>query len=367
MPSAGTDWDVAVVGGGPAGAAAALSLRLHAPSLSVVLIEASRYDTPRVGEVLPAAARPLLAHLGIWEAFEAERFRPVHASAAAWGAPVPVENHFLFSARGHGWHLDRTRFDALLAHEAERRGSALRLGSALRRAVRDGDGWSLALADGARLGARVLIHATGRRWGFARPLGARLRGHDRLVGCIRHVSMHGDPDPRTLVEAVSDGWWYTAAVSDRLRIVAFMTDADLARERGLDRPGPWLDALAATRWVGRAAEGGEPHPEVAVRAAGSVRLDPAAGEGWLAAGDAACAFDPLSSLGISKALRSGIFAGYAAADLLRGDAGGLVRHDGLVRREFEGYRRAHMRTYAEETRWPGNPFWARRAAGTAPS
>ena len=42
--------DVVILGGGPAGAAAALSLRRHAPSLSVALVEQSNYDAPRVGE-----------------------------------------------------------------------------------------------------------------------------------------------------------------------------------------------------------------------------------------------------------------------------------------------------------------------------
>ena len=62
-------FDVAVVGGGPGGSATALALRAHAPSLSVALIEASRYESPRIGETLPPPARQMLEHLGVWEAF----------------------------------------------------------------------------------------------------------------------------------------------------------------------------------------------------------------------------------------------------------------------------------------------------------
>ncbi|MCI0487336.1 MAG: tryptophan 7-halogenase, partial [Blastocatellia bacterium] len=101
--------DVIILGGGPAGCATALSLRSHAPSLSVALIEASAYDRPRIGEVLPAIARTFLNHLRIWEAFETEGFQTVHSTSFVWGHPFRAENHFIYSMHGSGWHLDRRR------------------------------------------------------------------------------------------------------------------------------------------------------------------------------------------------------------------------------------------------------------------
>ncbi|MDQ3804329.1 MAG: NAD(P)/FAD-dependent oxidoreductase, partial [Acidobacteriota bacterium] len=87
-----------------------------------MLVEASAYDRPRAGEVLPAVARPLLDQLGVLKAFEDEGHRPAHSVAAAWGDALLRENHFIYSTRGSGWHLDRARFDAFLAREAARRG-----------------------------------------------------------------------------------------------------------------------------------------------------------------------------------------------------------------------------------------------------
>ena len=58
-------YDVLILGGGPAGCATALALRAQAPALAVGLIEASSYDQPRIGEVLPGVARVFLEHLGI--------------------------------------------------------------------------------------------------------------------------------------------------------------------------------------------------------------------------------------------------------------------------------------------------------------
>ncbi|HEX2188120.1 MAG TPA: monooxygenase, partial [Longimicrobiaceae bacterium] len=133
--------DVAVVGGGPGVSAAALSLRAHAPALSVALLEATRYEATRLGETLPPPARRLLEHLGAWDAFLAQGHGESHGTAAAWGAPTPRDNDFVFSARGVGWHLDRAAFDAMLAGRAEAAGAVVLRGARLAAAARSGREW----------------------------------------------------------------------------------------------------------------------------------------------------------------------------------------------------------------------------------
>jgi len=335
--------DVAIIGGGPAGCACALSLRAHAPALSVVLYEPSAYDTPRIGETLSPAARPLLEHLGVWTAFLAQHHREVHGTAAAWGAAQAIDNDFVFAARGSGWHLDRASFDAMLAREASHRGVAIR-----RETARDVD-------------ARFLVDATGASARFARQLGARVLDADTLLGFARFFDDDGRDDPRTFVESFADGWWYTAGLPNGRRIAACMTDADLARSLRLEEPEHWmraLDAMPRTRSLMRHARASGP---IVVRPSHSRVLDPVAGENWIAVGDAASTFDPLSSQGIVKALRSGIFASYAVGDALtRNDDTGLRRYRSFIRDEFDSYLTTRAKFYAEERRWEGREFWRRR-------
>jgi flavin-dependent dehydrogenase len=358
---AGDRFDVAIVGGGPAGCAAGLSLRAHAPGLSAVLIEASEHEGPRVGETLPPPARDLLAHLGVWTAFCRQGHAEVCGTAAAWGAPVPYENDFLFSTRGNGWHLDRAAFDAMLASEAEHRGVVRLRKTRVTRAGRQDGAWRLDLADGRKLKARFLVDATGPSATFARRAGARFVASDHMAGFVRFFEEPGGRDPRTLVEAFEHGWWYTAGLPGGLRIAACMTDADLARRLRLTDPESWSRRLAATERVSEALRDARPHGPVVVRATQSRRLEPAAGEGWLAVGDAASLLDPLSSSGITKALRSGVFASYAVGDLLaQGDDRGLERYRRYVVDELEAYSRLRARYYAEERRWPESDFWRRR-------
>jgi flavin-dependent dehydrogenase len=208
-----------------------------------------------------------------------------------------------------------------------------------------------------------VIDATGAGAAFGRRFAdARTVASDRLTGFVRFFRQPASPDPRTLVEAFADGWWYTAPLPDGGRVTACMTDSDLARGLRVDEPAAWDSLLAATApRVSAAMAGATAHGAPVVRAARSRRLLPPAGDGWIAVGDAASAFDPLSSQGILKALRSGIFAAYAAGDLLsKGDDAGMKRYPLFISREFAAYLRAREQYYAEERRWPESEFWRRR-------
>src|SRR5437867_11469256 len=98
--------DVAVIGGGPAGAAAALTLRRYT-GLRVVMIERSHYEKVRIGETVSPALQPLLDYLGVWDAFQEQGHAAAHGTAAAWGSSALEWHSFLVNGLGEGWHLDR--------------------------------------------------------------------------------------------------------------------------------------------------------------------------------------------------------------------------------------------------------------------
>jgi flavin-dependent dehydrogenase len=84
------------------------------------------------------------------------------------------------------------------------------------------------------------------------------------------------------------------------------------------------------------------------------------GESWLAVGDAAMTFDPLSSAGIFKGLRSGILASYAIADYFKNLPSGLDKFEAILAKEFEGYVNTRAEFYRQEKRWEDSGFWQRR-------
>jgi flavin-dependent dehydrogenase len=363
-------FDVVIIGGGPAGAATALSLVQHQPSLSIAILEGSRYERPRVGETLVPIAQPLLKQLGVWESFSKDNHVAAYGASSAWGGDELLDNEFIYYPHNLGWHLDRKRFDRMLADEAAERGVRLRTGCAVRDWQKSADGhWLLAVQGGdgpaSRIAARFIVDATGRRAVFARRQGARKELLDKLLGVFVFFRQLGEQpltDSYTLVEACEEGWWYSALIPDARIVVACMSDADIVKQHGLKSPPQWFAAMCKTRHIRGRLSRVEPLTRPAVQAAYSHRLDRVTGDGWLAAGDAATTFDPLSSQGIFKALRSGILASYAILDYFKGNRAGLERYAAAVMQEYTSYLETRLEYYGQERRWPDSPFWQRRHA-----
>ncbi len=375
---AGFDGDVAIAGGGPAGLAAALTL-LRYTRRRVVVVESSRYDGLRIGETAPPGVQALLVYLGAWERFLADRHRPALGTSAAWGGPAVAARDFLFTGQGTGWHLDRRRFDESLAEQVRAAGGELLTGTRIDGCRRERDGrWRLAVTapDGRRdaCTAGFLVDASGRRSALARRLGARRRGFDRLVGVavaceVPGGAAAGDGEAawhHTLIEACAEGWWYSAPLPAGRAIAVLMSDSDLVRGLRADRAAPWRRLLAATGPTRARLAGCRPLSAPRVLPAASQRLEPAAGRGWIAAGDAAVSFDPLSSSGIGHALASGIHAARAADQALTAAAAGgtetalLDGYDAQVAGIMSQYLRLRHHFYAVEERWAEQPFWRRR-------
>ena len=118
-----------------------------------------------------------------------------------------------------------------------------------------------------------------------------------------------------------------------------------------------LDGQASIGSAIRAIQRGAP---LRVVAAASARLCPPSGAGWMAAGDAAMAVDPLCGNGVGLALRSGMRV--AAAILAEEDASGAASagYDAEVSRAFTEYTAAWRWFYGCERRFPSSEFWRRR-------
>lgn len=350
--------DVLIVGAGPAGCAAALNL---APTRRVMLIDRRAEISTRVGESLPSAAGRLLADMGLLAEFHDQGHVPCHGQRSLWGGPAAVERDGLRDPYGPGWHLDRARFEGWLRDVARRRGALLTIPADLGGLSREGDGWRVALAGEARgeVQARLLIDAGGRLCPVARRQGLAPRADDRLACAWAHIPDNGREAGLTLIAADPDGWWYSAPLPAGRRIIAFHSDADLPAARKVHERAGLLARAAGVETLAPLLPVDDPGGLGGFTGANSAFLPVPGGPGWLACGDAAAAFDPLSSQGLFNALYTGLAAAETADRILSGQDAipDYLQRLGLIRQTY----RAHLSAwYGLERRWPDRPFWARR-------
>lgn len=365
-------YQVVIIGGGPAGTATALQLQ-RSGVRQVLIVEKGAYAESRVGESLPPGANVLLHQLGLREAFLAEQHLPVYGSRSIWGSEQWGYNDYLTQKHGYGWHLDRRRFDEFLARQAQAAGAELRVGLKFLNAEAKGDGFCLNLenAQGGqeKVEARFVVDASGPQAVFARKMLAERQLHDRLV-CI---SAFFDIPPQvelpalTHLEAVEYGWWYTAALPGGKVVIALATDPETIHHHQLTDSQNWTALLHHTRVVPAFLARNPSLPkDLLVTPALSCRLGAVNGKNWLAVGDAAATYDPISSLGIYKSLSMGAYVGKAVCAALQNNTGLLSDYAGVVATDFALYLDNRNRFYTAEQQWPRSPFWRRRVAARLP-
>jgi flavin-dependent dehydrogenase len=348
-----TDVDIAIVGAGPAGSVAAF--RAGRLGLRVALFDGGPRTLPSVGESLPAAAGPLLRSLELEAAVEGHP--TCCGDAYAWGSPQLQTTEGSRDPYGPGWHLDRPRFDASLRDRAAQEATVF---AATRVSGVDRRGQDVRLETGTGLlTTRWVVDATGRRSSVAAQLGIARRRDDALVALCSWVDdPRDDSDGRTVLETCPAGWWYTAALPGHRRSLVLHTDApEAARLSDPQRFNALLDGTRHIReMLGTSAKVDRPR---GADASGS-RLERFVRPGFVAVGDAAMSFDPVSSQGIFTALYSGRRAAEAIHDVLTGDAPAVRLYAQRLQAIRNAYLARHHHAYHSESRWLAAPFWQRR-------
>lgn len=362
------DFDVAVVGAGPAGAATARALSLS--GCRVLLVERGSFNEVRVGETLAPSVQPLLASLGIWGRFMALNPLPSWGTRSHWGGADPQEHSHVFSPYGCGWHIERQKFDRMLAATAAEAGATLCTDTRLLACeVMGVTGWLLTFAShdtstATSVTASVVVDATGRHARLARRLGAQREVIDKLVGLTaQFTDTSDDGQCYTLVEAAPDGWWYSAPIGDRKIVTMLMTDSDLCKHHDFASDDGWSRQLEDAQLTAariRSAQrvwGPRPFSALSHRLVRDSSVTP-----WIAVGDAALAVDPASGSGVVRALRSAHAGAAAILDHLHGLPNALSEYEAELDAEWKRYQEQRTLYYQMESRWPASPFWLRRAA-----
>ncbi|MEC4818172.1 MAG: tryptophan 7-halogenase [Scytonema sp. PMC 1069.18] len=360
--------DVVILGGGPAGLATAIKLAIS--GYPVVVLAREERGGDKIGESLAPASQPILKQLGVWEAFLQDSHLPCYGNKSAWGGPHLESYSFIYEPNGHGWHINRCRFEQQLWERAAELGVLRLQAASLHQIDRDHDQWQLTLKSRskAQMKARFVVDATGRASWFARRQGVQRRSEDRQIALIAFLKPTEAPiqDSTSLVEALADGWWYSALLPDGRLATAFFTDPDLCGSLSA-LSDCWFDRLSLTKYTQERVNSSSYYLDGQPRlvAASGGRLNRFIGEGWLAVGDAAMTYDPLSAHGLTLALAEGTDAADAIIAHFSGERSALTTYEDRLESAYVRYLSRRRQIYAAESRWPESLFWQRRCRNSA--
>ena len=335
--------DVAIVGGGPAGAA--LHIRLAEAGIESVLFERSPQPKWRACGVFssPLTARRLV-ELGLTAEEVSALSRPISGLSlqTTGGASCRLQYE-----HGHARGFDRVRLDESLIERARGVGADIRTGVVVRSVELPsamGEPCRLQVShtgsdrdpETRTIQARLVVGADGPASLVARTAGVtRQRRWLRKAGITFH---RADPDaappaePMTGTFLFGKGWYVGVAPVPRGRVnvgivvpashLAAPLEATVARLLA-EFPAPhdrWVSAPVTDSYV----------------AAGTLahRVARASGRGFVLIGDAAGFIDPLTGDGLHRALVSSELAADSITRWLRGDAAALDDYDRHLRARF---------------------------------
>lgn len=302
-----TNADVAVVGGGPGGTAAAITAATA--GVRVVLLEREIFPRLRPGETLHPGVESVLARLGIGAADLAQGRYLRHP-----GVWIETDAQRRFEAYGQddagpwlGFQIPRDDLDSRLLTRAAAAGAIIWQPCRVRDARAAGENQFEIVTDQGTVRTRWIIDGGGGRHWLARRWGIPIRScSQRLIARYGYAEGHCPSlDGPPTFHLDRDGWTWTAHIDARRYHWTRLSLGRRSRKTSVAPP-----ALAALR-VQFPTRAENVTWRYAERCAGS---------GFFLVGDAAGVLDPAASKGVLRALMSGIMAGHLIAQVETGGA-----------------------------------------------
>ncbi|MEQ8766240.1 MAG: NAD(P)/FAD-dependent oxidoreductase [Planctomycetota bacterium] len=310
----GERYDVLVIGGGPAGAAAATVLAKKGQSVAV--LERERFPRFHVGESLLPYQHDVIHRLGVHEKLESRGYVQKYgahfvSNDGSCEGGLDFEE-FLTEPYRRAWEVERADFDEVLLRHAEEAGAEV-FEEARAREVQTspGDCRIQATIEGRELElrSRFVLDASGQGTFLARRLGLRRTLPDlKKIALFTHYSGGRRRPGReagniTLVFGQGCWFWMIPLRDDRLSLGCVL-DQEHWRGRG-DAEATLVERIKTSPYVSSWLEGARRERSVTVGSDFSYRSEKLQGPGWLMAGDAAAFLDPIFSTGVLLALLSG--------------------------------------------------------------
>jgi len=335
-------YDVAIIGGGPAGSTAAALLALA--GRRVIVFEREKFPRFHIGESLLPFSMKAFTRLGLHEKFSRAGFMKKFGGEIV-GACSESGTKFYFkdgyrSQTDHAYQVTRGDFDKVLLDHAVECGAEVHQETSVDQVEFSNDEVELGIKYNGSfhsIRARYVIDASGRTSVLGRKFKIK-KTYDHLqkLSIFAHYDgvwrAEGIDGTLTVLIRAIDRWFWLIPLSAERTSVGVVLDSEAFRNSKLRAEDFLEQALSEQPIIAKRMTDARRVSQVYVEADFSYRSERLHGDRWLLAGDAAGFIDPIFSSGVFLA----VFSGELCADVLNE----VLDHPRKARRLFAGYERA---------------------------
>ena len=337
-------YDVAIVGGGPAGSTVGSMIKKHAPSLRVGIFERESFPREHVGESLLPAIGRVLQELGVWDAVEEANFPIKIGATYKWGTTDDLWDFNLLDTREvvddgprpakyegwrvrSTWQVERGQLDKILLDHARSLGCEVFEEKPVGKVHTDGDRVDhLTLVDGTEVFSKFYVDASGNLGTLRRGLGVELDEPPSLKNIAIWdywdnadwaVSI-GVGGTRVQITSLGYGWLWFIPVTTTRTSIGLVCPADYYKPEGIRPEELYARAVIEDPRIAALLDNATRTGSIRTTKDWSFVAKRMAGENWFLAGESAGFADPILSSGLSITMIGAKECAYSIMELDRG-------------------------------------------------
>ncbi len=318
-------FDVAIIGGGPAGSTLGTLLRKYDPEKRVVILEKERFPRDHIGESQLPAIAAVLQEMGVWEKIEAANFPVKIGATYTWGKTVePWVFQFVPTdlvpadvprpGKYEGWRVqtafqvDRAIYDKVLLDHTRTMGVDVREETPVSEIMLDGDRVTgLRLASGEVITAKHYVDASGNAAILRRRMGVECDIPTALKNvafwdyweCDDWAKESDVKATRVHIRSVPFGWLWFIRLSPTRTSIGLVCPGEYYKKSGKRPEQIYHEAVQAEKTIAAKVANAKSRGKVEGTTDWSFVVTRTAGENWWLVGETAGFADPILAAGLT--------------------------------------------------------------------